>query len=141
MTETSVELVILGFAYKVACREDEVAHVKALGEKITAKMSDLSLSFPGQSPARLFLLLSLELMDALEKSGQKLPKTKPQQTAKSEDKPASASSDEVSTAQANDAVLEATQLYLAQVFDQVATRLDGLQKELLSVEGRLPKSD
>ncbi len=47
-------------------------------------------------------------------------------------------SQNASTARAQEQVLEATQLYLAQVFDEMARRLEGLDRDLASVEARLP---
>ena len=128
MSKATVDLTILGFSYPVSCNAEEVERVQALGQTISTRMSELAGQNSGHSPTRLFLLLCLELLDQVESAGHSHPQVNHQ------------ASDALEGAQTNDAVLEATQLYLAQVFEQMATRIDGLQKELLSVEGKLPKS-
>lgn len=42
------------------------------------------------------------------------------------------------TARAQDQILQATQLYLAEVFEEMASRLEGMERDLNRVEGRLP---
>ncbi len=45
------------------------------------------------------------------------------------------------TARAQDQILQATQLYLAEVFDEMAGRLEGMERDLAQVEPRLPADD
>ncbi len=130
-----VEIIIGGFAHRVVCAEGQEPRIQMLGQRIAREITNLAERNPGHSPTRLLLLAALHFADQVDE----LERRHTQAVLHGEPSPKSADeSQNASTARAQEQVLEATQLYLAQVFDEMARRLEGLDRDLASVEARLP---
>lgn len=130
-----VEIIIGGFAHRVVCADGQEARIAFLGQRIAQEISLLAERNPGHSPTRLLLLAALHYADQADTQ----ERNHTQAVLHGEAQPPQHDdSQQTSTARAQEQVLEATQLYLAQVFDEMARRLEGLERDLASVEGRLP---
>lgn len=142
-----VELIIGGFAHRVVCQDGQEARIQYLGQGIAQEISRLAERNPGHSPTRLLLLAALHYADKAEDlerqqtqavlHGQASHPPVPPQQEGIQHSDASEPT-QSHTARAQEQVLEATQLYLAQVFEEMAQRLEGLERDLASVAPRLP---
>ncbi len=145
-----VEIIIGGFAHRVLCQAGQESRVQAMGDQVATLVSQLAETNPGHSPTRLLMLAALQFADKADELERQqthaiLQGGPSQDQAGSEALPRpddeNASPEAQATARAQDKVLQATQLYLAEVFEEMASRLEGMERDLAKVEGRLPSDD
>jgi cell division protein ZapA (FtsZ GTPase activity inhibitor) len=130
-----VEIIIGGFAHRVVCQDGQEARIQLLGQRIAREISGLAERNPGHSPTRLLLLAALHFADQADEQERQHTQDVLHGEGAAQSDAAAANQ---ATARAQEQVLEATQLYLAQVFEEMAQRLEGLDRDLAGVEPRLP---